>query len=218
MRRTRADQSTHACMRASVCCRGLLLLLWISVGARVPAVSCCDAQAAGSPCTLCAPRLPSSLSSSMMQLADECFGGASALAPNLPRLLAARIQQAVALRASLGLRCGAEQREGATNVFRLVNSEGDRLSGLIVDALGPCLVVSSSGEPARPEREGCCQRPPARAACGESASDAASSPARSLAQLTSLACSCSPTACSGVGGEAPSRGLRRAAAGHRHAS
>lgn len=86
----------------------------------------------------------------MMQLADECFGGASALAPNLPRLLVQRIQQAVALRATLGLRCGGASQEGAakgaTSVFRLVNSEGDRLSGLIVDALGPCLVVSSSGE------------------------------------------------------------------------
>lgn len=34
--------------------------------------------------------------------------------------------------------------ENGTDVYRLVNSEGDRLSGLIVDRVGPQLVVSSS--------------------------------------------------------------------------
>jgi 23S rRNA G2069 N7-methylase RlmK/C1962 C5-methylase RlmI len=92
----------------------------------------------------------------IMQLAEECFGGAAGLLQSRPdpqQLVAARVAQAVALRASLGLRCGpaakaapAAAAEGAsTSVFRLVNSEGDRLSGLIVDVLGDHLVVSSSG-------------------------------------------------------------------------
>ena len=34
--------------------------------------------------------------------------------------------------------------DNGTDVYRLVNSEGDRLSGLIVDRVGPQLVVSSS--------------------------------------------------------------------------
>ena len=99
-----------------------------------------------------------------MQLADECFGGGALLQhPDLPALLSARIAAAVALRAALGLRCGpapdpqqqqqqgqqgqaaAAAARGATDVFRLINSEGDRLSGLIVDVLGEHLVVSSSG-------------------------------------------------------------------------
>lgn len=85
-----------------------------------------------------------------MQLADECFGGQALLQrPDLQALVSTRIQQAVALRRALGLRCGGagegDAAAGATTVFRLVNSEGDRLSGLIVDALGDHLVVSSSG-------------------------------------------------------------------------
>lgn len=99
----------------------------------------------------------------IMQLAEECFGGTKMQAPDLHALVDARIQQAVALRAALGLRClpaapaegqqapqqaGQQQEEQrqATTVFRLINSEGDRLSGLIVDVLGDHLVVSSSGE------------------------------------------------------------------------
>lgn len=90
-----------------------------------------------------------------MQTADEVFGGgALQQRPDLHALVGARIQQAVRLRAALGLRCGpapaaaaagARQGGGATTVFRLVNSEGDRLSGLIVDVLGEHLVVASSG-------------------------------------------------------------------------
>lgn len=87
-----------------------------------------------------------------MQLADERFGGAAMQRPDLPALLSTRIAAAAALRAALGLRCGPVPEQagsaaqgGATNVFRLVNSEGDRLSGLIVDVLGEHLVVSSSG-------------------------------------------------------------------------
>ena len=99
-----------------------------------------------------------------MQLADECFGGGQALLQLQPRpaedlllrLVDARIQQAVALRAALGLvaspapaaDAATAAAAAATSVFRLVNSEGDRLSGLIVDVLGDHLVVASSGEPA----------------------------------------------------------------------
>lgn len=97
-----------------------------------------------------------------MQLAEECFGGSRMQAPDLRALVSSRIQQAVALRAALGLHCGqtaqatqqqAQEKQAQqvqqtqqTTVFRLLNSEGDRLSGLIVDVLGDHLVVSSSGE------------------------------------------------------------------------
>ena len=57
---------------------------------------------------------------------------------DVPALLAARVRAAASLRASLGL------PSADTNVYRLINSEGDRLSGLIVDVLGPgCLVVTA---------------------------------------------------------------------------
>lgn len=100
------------------------------------------------------PRLPTGCSACrIMQLAEECFGGSRMQAPDLRALVSARIQQAVALRAALGLHCGQTaqatqqaQQAQQTTVFRLLNSEGDRLSGLIVDVLGDHLVVSSSGE------------------------------------------------------------------------
>ena len=46
-------------------------------------------------------------------------------------LVRRRVSAAAALRRSLGL-----PRRGVTTAYRLVNSEGDRLSGLVVDALG----------------------------------------------------------------------------------
>lgn len=49
-----------------------------------------------------------------------------------------RLRDAVALRERLGLP-GAD-----TDVFRVVNGEGDRLSGLVVDRVGDTLVVASS--------------------------------------------------------------------------
>eukprot|EP00887_Chlorella_sp_A99_P007358 scaffold2.g7358.t1 len=71
--------------------------------------------------------------------------------PDLPALLRARLAQAAALRAALGL------PSADTTVYRLANSEGDRLSGLVVDVLGPeHAVVSSSAawvEQQRPEVE-----------------------------------------------------------------
>jgi hypothetical protein len=88
-----------------------------------------------------------------MQTVDEMFGGAALLQPpDLQHLVSSRIQQAVALRRSLGLLCGPDAAGQATaaSVFRLVNSEGDRLSGLIVDVLGEHLVVASSGAEREP--------------------------------------------------------------------
>ncbi|KAG0563483.1 hypothetical protein KC19_8G034700 [Ceratodon purpureus] len=58
---------------------------------------------------------------------------------NMETLLQSRIESAVKLRKLLGL-----PSTNHTNVFRLVNSEGDRLSGLIVDVLGEHVVVASS--------------------------------------------------------------------------
>jgi 23S rRNA G2069 N7-methylase RlmK/C1962 C5-methylase RlmI len=59
--------------------------------------------------------------------------------PDLAALLTARIQAAVAVRAALGL-----PNNKVTNVYRLVNSEGDRLSGLVVDVLGNVATVQAS--------------------------------------------------------------------------
>jgi len=60
--------------------------------------------------------------------------------PNLESLIDQRIAQAVQLRRLLGL---PHTTSSATTVYRLVNSEGDRLSGLIVDVLGDVIVISS---------------------------------------------------------------------------
>ncbi|ESQ29843.1 hypothetical protein EUTSA_v10011478mg [Eutrema salsugineum] len=57
---------------------------------------------------------------------------------NIEKLVEARITQALELRNSLGL------PSATTNAYRLVNSEGDRLSGLIVDVFGDIAVVASS--------------------------------------------------------------------------
>lgn len=59
--------------------------------------------------------------------------------PDLTAILTSRIQAAVALRAALGL-----PKDEVTNVYRLVNSEGDRLSGLVVDVLGDVATVQAS--------------------------------------------------------------------------
>ncbi len=55
--------------------------------------------------------------------------------PPGPRLWAARLAAAVAARGALGLEAAG------TDAYRLVNSEGDFLPGLIVDRFGPGLVV-----------------------------------------------------------------------------
>ena len=56
----------------------------------------------------------------------------------LAALVRVRLDQAAALRRALGL------PSAATTVYRMVNAEGDRLSGLVVDALGDHAVVVSS--------------------------------------------------------------------------
>ncbi|GKC70695.1 ribosomal RNA large subunit methyltransferase I, partial [Tanacetum coccineum] len=57
---------------------------------------------------------------------------------DVENLLETRINAAIKLRSNLGL------PSSTTNAFRLVNSEGDRLSGLIVDVFGDLAVVASS--------------------------------------------------------------------------
>eukprot|EP01038_Epipyxis_sp_PR26KG_P015096 gene15096-20313_t len=54
-------------------------------------------------------------------------------------LLTKRIQQAIQLRECLSI-----PKNNYTNVFRLINGEGDKLSGLIIDVLGKTVVIQSS--------------------------------------------------------------------------
>lgn len=71
---------------------------------------------------------------------------------DVERLLRKRVSAAVALRRSLGL--PGRGSDDDTDAFRLVNSEGDRLSGLVVDSLGPrSLVVASSAAWCEERRE-----------------------------------------------------------------
>lgn len=74
----------------------------------------------------------------IMQTLDE-VDVENLIQPDLTAILTARIQAAVALRAALGL-----PKDKVTNVYRLVNSEGDRLSGLVVDVLGDVATVQAS--------------------------------------------------------------------------
>ncbi|KAI3866276.1 hypothetical protein MKW92_021547 [Papaver armeniacum] len=73
----------------------------------------------------------------LMQLEDEAARDPSS-ALDMGRLLETRIRAAIDLRKALGL------PSAHTNAYRLVNSEGDRLSGLIVDVFGELAVVASS--------------------------------------------------------------------------
>ncbi|CAA7027393.1 unnamed protein product [Microthlaspi erraticum] len=73
----------------------------------------------------------------LMQLQHESTRDPSC-ALNVEKLLQTRIAQAVELRKSLGI------PSANTNAYRLVNSEGDRLSGLVVDVFGDIAVVASS--------------------------------------------------------------------------
>lgn len=73
----------------------------------------------------------------LMQLEEEATRD-QFCALNMEKLLETRFDTAVDLRQSMGL------PSADTNVFRLVNSEGDRLSGLIVDVFGDVAVVASS--------------------------------------------------------------------------
>mmetsp|Transcript_9736 Transcript_9736/g.18789 ORF Transcript_9736/g.18789 Transcript_9736/m.18789 type:complete len:525 (+) Transcript_9736:41-1615(+) len=58
---------------------------------------------------------------------------------NLEELLLYRFRLAIATRRSLGL-----PRHGLDEAYRLVNGEGDQLSGLMIDIYGPVAVVRSS--------------------------------------------------------------------------
>lgn len=73
----------------------------------------------------------------LMQLEEEVSGDPSC-ALNVEKLLETRITAAISLRKNLGL------PSANTNAYRLVNSEGDRLSGLIVDVFGDLAVIASS--------------------------------------------------------------------------
>ncbi|XP_057986107.1 uncharacterized protein LOC110654093 isoform X2 [Hevea brasiliensis] len=90
----------------------------------------------------------------LMQLEEEAIRDPSC-ALNVEKLLETRIDAAIQLRRRLGL------PSSHTNAYRLVNSEGDRLSGLIVDVFGDLAVIASSAawvEKYRPEVEACISR------------------------------------------------------------
>ncbi|KAL8159882.1 hypothetical protein V2J09_001419 [Rumex salicifolius] len=87
----------------------------------------------------------------LMQIEEEALRDQSFVL-NMERLLESRISEATELRKHLGL------PSPRTNAYRLVNSEGDRLSGLIVDIFGDVAVVASSAawvEKYRPAIEAC---------------------------------------------------------------
>jgi 23S rRNA G2069 N7-methylase RlmK/C1962 C5-methylase RlmI len=69
-----------------------------------------------------------------MQHESECLADDSAVL-DMPALIQLRVAQAVALRKTLGY------PSDTTNVFRLINNEGDRLSGVTADQLGGTVVV-----------------------------------------------------------------------------
>lgn len=64
--------------------------------------------------------------------------GALALPWNFEQDIIEKLEQAVALRSAIGI------PNAETNIYRVVNSEGDRLSGFVVDRSGDTLIVSSS--------------------------------------------------------------------------
>ncbi|KAF3327809.1 Ribosomal RNA large subunit methyltransferase I [Carex littledalei] len=73
----------------------------------------------------------------LMQLEQDATRDPSCIL-NMENLLQKRFSAAMDLRTSLGL------PSADTNVYRLINSEGDRLSGLIVDVFGEVAVIASS--------------------------------------------------------------------------
>ncbi|KAL7217504.1 hypothetical protein ACSBR2_010871 [Camellia fascicularis] len=87
----------------------------------------------------------------LMQLEEEAARDPSC-ALNIEKLLETRIHAAIQLRRSLGL------PSANTNAYRLVNSEGDRLSGLIIDIFGDLAVIASSAawvEKYKPQIKAC---------------------------------------------------------------
>ncbi|KAJ6432351.1 hypothetical protein OIU84_019569 [Salix udensis] len=90
----------------------------------------------------------------LMQLEEEAMRDPSC-ALDMKKLLEIRTDAAIELRRRLGL------PSSHTNAYRLVNSEGDRLSGLIVDVFGDLAVIASSAawvENYKPEVEACINR------------------------------------------------------------
>ncbi|KAJ6802171.1 uncharacterized protein M6B38_179190 [Iris pallida] len=73
----------------------------------------------------------------LMQLEEEATRDPFC-ALNMEKLLEARFDAAMDLRNKMGL------PSADTNAYRLINSEGDRLSGIIVDVFGDVAVVASS--------------------------------------------------------------------------
>ncbi|KAA0054694.1 ribosomal RNA large subunit methyltransferase I isoform X1 [Cucumis melo var. makuwa] len=73
----------------------------------------------------------------LMQLEEEAASDPSCTL-NVEKMIETRIHTARELRKNLGL------PSASTNAYRLVNSEGDRLSGLIIDVFGDLAVVASS--------------------------------------------------------------------------
>ncbi|XP_039004106.1 ribosomal RNA large subunit methyltransferase I-like [Hibiscus syriacus] len=73
----------------------------------------------------------------LMRLEEEATRDPSC-ALDMEKLLVTRINAAIELRRGVGL------PPTTINAYRLINSEGDRLSGLIVDAFGDLAVVASS--------------------------------------------------------------------------
>ncbi|KAL5811531.1 hypothetical protein ACOSQ4_028099 [Xanthoceras sorbifolium] len=90
----------------------------------------------------------------LMQLEEEASRDPSC-ALNMEKLIETRIDAAIELRRRLGF------PSASTNAYRLINSEGDRLSGLIVDVFGEMGVIASSAawvEKYKPEIEACISR------------------------------------------------------------
>ncbi|WCJ28643.1 Ribosomal RNA large subunit methyltransferase I [Euphorbia peplus] len=90
----------------------------------------------------------------LMQLEEEAMRDPSC-ALSMEKLLETRVDSAIHLRRRLGL------PSVHTNAYRLVNSEGDRLSGLIVDVFGDLAVIASSAawvEKYKAEVEACISR------------------------------------------------------------
>ncbi|KAK7342907.1 hypothetical protein VNO80_25865 [Phaseolus coccineus] len=90
----------------------------------------------------------------LMQLEDEATSDSNC-ALNMERLIETRIDAAVEVRRRLGL------PSVHTNAYRLINSEGDRLSGLIIDVFGDVAVVASSAawvEKYKSEIEACLRK------------------------------------------------------------
>eukprot|EP00195_Chlamydomonas_chlamydogama_P004361 CAMPEP_0202919516 /NCGR_PEP_ID=MMETSP1392-20130828/76046_1 /ASSEMBLY_ACC=CAM_ASM_000868 /TAXON_ID=225041 /ORGANISM="Chlamydomonas chlamydogama, Strain SAG 11-48b" /LENGTH=661 /DNA_ID=CAMNT_0049612909 /DNA_START=45 /DNA_END=2030 /DNA_ORIENTATION=+ len=73
----------------------------------------------------------------VMQTAAEMEAEVRSCFLDVPALLRKRVQQAAQLRRQLGL------PSPQTNVYRLINGEGDRLSGVVADVLGDTVVVQS---------------------------------------------------------------------------